>query len=352
MCVATARMKTCLTSDFDFDLPSESIAHTPAPTRRQSRLLYLDANGRHADTRFCALPSLLRKNDLLVINDSKVIKARLRARKPSGGRAEIMLERMLGPRRALARLNAGKPPRDDAALFIGDDWELRVIDRREEFFTLESMSGDFDTLLQEHGEVPLPPYIKRPAQASDEARYQTVYAKHPGSVAAPTAGLHFDEALLRQLGAAGAEIASLTLHIGSGTYQPLRSDTLQAHRMHEELFETDRALCEAIDTCRQRRGRVVAVGTTTVRVLEALAASGGVRPVRQSTDIFITPGFKFRAVDMMITNFHLPRTTLFVLVCAFGGRERMLAAYRHAIAQSYRFFSYGDAMLIEKNDAV
>lgn len=341
-------MKDYSTSDFDFDLPQELIAHTPAPTRCQSKLLYLDTNGHHTDTYFHSLPLLLKKNDLLVINDSKVIKAKLHAQKPSGGRVEIMLERIISPHQALARLKASKPLQGNAMLCVGNHWKLRVTNTCDEFFTLEAMSGDFDTLLQEYGEIPLPPYIKRHACAADERRYQTVYAKHPGSVAAPTAGLHFDEKLLSQLGDAGVELATLTLHIGSGTYQPLRSDTLQKHRMHEEFFETDRALCDAIRKCRQCNGRVVAVGTTTVRVLEALAATGTVRPAKQSTDIFIQPGFKFRVVDMMITNFHLPRTTLFVLVCAFSGRERMLATYRYAIAQSYRFFSYGDAMLIEK----
>ena len=335
------------TSDFDFELPQHLIADRPATARSQSRLLHA-ANGVCTDTHFHLLPALLKKGDLLVVNDSKVIRARLHARKPGGGRVEIMLERITGKRRALARLKANKPPGAGLQLQIAGDCRVTVTGRQGEFFILQLAAGDFASLLERHGRVPLPPYIKRRDDDDDETRYQTVYAKYPGSVAAPTAGLHFDHALLHSLAGAGVELGSLTLHVGSGTYQPIRAGTLEQHRMHAETFTIDQHLCDAIARCRSRNGRIVAVGTTTVRALETLAAGGAIRPAAKSTSLFIKPGFKFQLTDIMITNFHLPRTSLFVLVCAFAGREQMLAAYRHAIAQSYRFFSYGDAMLIER----
>ena len=346
--------------DFDFDLPQELIAPYPAPTRTASRLLHVRADGGLCDKHFGDLPALLQPDDLLVVNDSRVLRARLRARKDGGGAVEILIERVLKPKLALAHARANKPLRDGSALRVGSR-ELRLQGRRRDLFVLSLRDGDFETLLREHGEVPLPPYIKRKPEALDEERYQTVYAKQPGSVAAPTAGLHFDQAMLSRLRGAGVAIAALTLHVGAGTFQPLRDDDLGRHRMHGERLRVGPALCAEIAACRRRRGRVVAVGTTVVRGLESAAAhtdgsgadGGGerdVQPYDGETEMFIRPGFRFRVTDAMITNFHLPRTTLFVLVCAFAGRARMLAAYRHAIGKRYRFFSYGDATWLERND--
>lgn len=335
---------------YDFQLPADLIADYPAHERSASRLLHVRADGGLRDTRFAELPALLRAGDLLVVNDSRVIAARLHARKAGGGGVSILIERLAGPRRALAHLRANRPPRRGAVLHIGN-CELRVGERRRDLFTLSLDDGDFNTLLQRHGETPLPPYIRRKPEALDAERYQTVYARHPGSVAAPTAGLHFDRALLAQLRDNGVDAASLTLHIGAGTFQPLRGGAEQ-HRMHREVLHVGEALCDAVAACRKRRGRVVAVGTTVARGLETAAGNGAAlpRPFSGETGLFIQPGFRFRAVDALITNFHLPRTTLFVLVCAFAGRERMLAAYRHAIGERYRFFSYGDATWLDKND--
>ena len=355
-------------NDFHFDLPRELIALYPAPARTASRLLHVRADGGLRDKNFGDLPALLRAGDLLVVNDSRVLRARLRARKEHGGAVEILIERVLEPRLALAHVRANKPLADGCTLAVGER-RLRLAGRRRGLFLLAMDDGDFETLLREHGEVPLPPYIRRPPEALDEERYQTVYAKQPGSVAAPTAGLHFDQAMLSRLRAKGVAIAALTLHVGAGTFQPLRDDNVERHRMHRERLRVDEELCAEIAACRRRRGRVVAVGTTVVRGLESAAANGAgddtggsarddtddddkcdVHPYDGETETFIRPGFRFRATDAMITNFHLPRTTLFVLVCAFAGRERMLAAYRHAIERRYRFFSYGDATWLEKND--
>lgn len=337
-------------SHFNFELPADLIADYPAPARTASRLLHVRADGGLRDGRFTGLPALLRPGDLLVVNDSRVIPARLHARKTSGGAVEILIERLLEAGLALAHLRSNKPLRRGAVLQVGG-CELHVGERRRDLFTLSLGDGDFKTLLRRHGEVPLPPYIRRKPGALDKERYQTVYAKRPGSVAAPTAGLHFDEAMLSRLRADGVEIASLTLHIGAGTFQPLRHETVEQHRMHRETLHVGEALCGAVAACRKRRGRVVAVGTTVARGLETAAANDAEQPLpfRGETGIFIRPGFRFRAVDAMITNFHLPKTTLFVLVCAFAGRERMLAAYRHAVAKRYRFFSYGDATWLDRN---
>ena len=338
-------------SDFHFHLPRELIARYPAPARTASRLLQMPAGGDPRDRRFADLPALVRPGDLLVVNDSRVLRARLRARKDRGGAVEILIERLLKPRLALAHVRANKPLRVGCTLHAGDR-ELHFEGRRRDLFVLSLRDGDFETLLQEHGEVPLPPYLGRKPEALDEERYQTVYAARSGSVAAPTAGLHFDRAMLARLQRIGVEIASLTLHIGAGTFQPLRHDVVERHEMHGETLHIDEALCAAVAACRRRHGRVIAVGTTVVRGLETAAAGGGgeIRPYRGETRIFIKSGFRFRVTDAMITNFHLPRTTLFVLVCAFAGRERMLAAYRHAVAKRYRFFSYGDATWLERND--
>lgn len=333
--------------NFNFDLPERLIADHPTADRTQSRLLHIASNGLMSDRQFCHLPSLLHSDDLLVINNSKVIRARLYGKKTSGGRVEIMLERVFDTHRALARVKASKSPKEGSTLVVGEHC-LEVCERRGEFFVLASVEQNFDTIIEQCGELALPPYIKRAVCDNDAERYQTVYAEHSGSVAAPTAGLHFDQVLIQKLQAQGVHIASLTLHIGSGTYQPVRSESVQDHRMHREWFEVGAPLCTAIDDCRQRGGRVIAVGTTSVRALETLARNGRIEPTAMETDIFIYPGFEFQVVDAMITNFHLPRSTLMMLVCAFAGYPAMMDAYQHAVATSYRFFSYGDAMLIER----
>ena len=329
------------------------IADHPCEQRSASRLLQVPVQGEFIDRTFCDVAELLRPGDLLVVNDSRVMRARLTAYKDSGGKVEILIERLLDDNFALAQLKASKPVRVAAELSVGDV-RLRVIERRGEMWVL-TIAGRarFKELLERHGEVPLPPYIRRPVQALDESRYQTVYAKHSGSVAAPTAGLHFDHALLARLERKGVEMGSVTLHVGAGTFHPLRGDDLDEHVMHEERLQVGAALCAAAAACRRRGGRIIAVGTTAVRALETAADEAGkIHPYNGETDLFIRPGYRFLVPDVMITNFHLPETTLFVLVCAFAGYRRMFEAYRHAIAQRYRFFSYGDAMWLEKNDAV
>lgn len=344
-------------SDFSFELPAELIADRPCAQRSGSRLLKVPARGGFADLVFRNVVGLLNPGDLLVVNDSRVIRARISARKESGGRVEILIERLLDDGRALALMRAAKPLRDGARLLVGDA-AVRVVGRRGELFVLEPEieSGEgcaFSQLLERFGEVPLPPYIRRPVEAFDESRYQTVYAKHPGSVAAPTAGLHFDEALLGLLARKGVQVEALTLHVGAGTFQPLRGEDLGAHVMHRERLRVPARLCAAAAACRKRGGRVVSVGTTVVRALEtACDAAGKIHPYEGETDLFIRPGYRFRSCDALITNFHLPETTLFVLVCAFSGRRRMFEAYRHAVERRYRFFSYGDAAWLERNDAV
>lgn len=339
--------------DFDFYLPPELIAQHPAPERTGSRLLHV-AGERRADLRFLDLPGLLAPGDLLVFNDTKVIKARLFGQKDSGGRVEVMLERIVDARHALAQIRASKMPKPGGRMRLADAFWVRVVARDEGFFTLElEGEGDFWEKAETYGSLPLPPYITHAPEAVDEARYQTVYAKNPGAVAAPTAGLHFDTALLARLVAQGVEVAHLTLHVGAGTYQPVRVERIHEHKMHSEWYHVPEATAEAIRAARARGGRVVAVGTTSMRTLEAAALGGGlVRPGAGETDIFITPGFRFQVVDRLITNFHLPKSTLLMLVSAFAGLDNIRAAYAHAVAARYRFFSYGDAMLLEKCDAV
>lgn len=336
-------------SDFSFDLPAELIAQVPLPERAASRLLHLDAAGAIADRRFRDLADLLRPGDLLVLNDTRVIPARLLGRKASGGRVEVLVERLLGPHRVLAQVRASKTPRDGARLHLEGPIEAAVIGREEEFFVLE-LQGDADvlTLLDRHGHMPLPPYISRPDSSADRERYQTVFAREPGAVAAPTAGLHFEADFLEALAAAGVDIAYVTLHVGAGTFQPLRVERLEDHRMHAERVDVGAAACAQVAAARERGGRVVAVGTTVVRSLETAARSGRLEPFAGDTRLFITPGFEFRVVDALITNFHLPESTLLMLVCAFGGYEPVMRAYRRAIEQRYRFFSYGDAMYVER----
>ncbi len=338
-------------SDFHFDLPSELIAQTPPKQRTASRLLVLEGeSGRWRDSIFRELPSLLRAGDLLVFNDTRVMPARLLGRKKeTGGRVEVLVERVLDHRRVIAHVRASKAPRPGVVLLLEESVEAEVEERREDRFLLRFRDPrPVPELLKEVGRVPLPPYIEREPESLDRERYQTVYARREGAVAAPTAGLHFDGKLLEQLSEQGVERAFVTLHVGAGTFQPVRVDDIRTHRMHAEYAELSPEVCDRIRAAKREGRRVIAVGTTTVRTLESAAREGELRPFRGETDIFIRPGFTFRVVDALITNFHLPESTLLMLVCAFGGYERVMAAYRHAVAQRYRFFSYGDAMFIQR----
>ena len=329
-------------TDFHFDLPPALIAQRPAATRTGSRLLELKGDSlRHH--RFNAVVDLLHADDLLVVNDTRVIKARLMGRKDSGGQAEIVVERLEGENRALCQVRVSKPLKVGRRIVVGsaEESELTVIRREGEFYLLD-FGEPVAPYLERFGRVPLPPYIDREADADDEARYQTVYASAPGAVAAPTAGLHFDEATLDRLQAKGVRTARVTLHVGAGTFQPVRVDDLSRHRMHEERYAIPPSTRRALAEC---RGRVVAVGTTVVRTLEAAAATGA---DCGETRLFITPGYRFLAVDALITNFHLPESTLLMLVSAFAGVERTRRAYAEAVARRYRFFSYGDAMFCER----
>jgi S-adenosylmethionine:tRNA ribosyltransferase-isomerase len=333
-------------SDFHYELPPELIAQHPPARRSASRLLHVARDGLH-DRMIADLPQLLRPGDLLVFNDTRVIPARLHGRKETGGRVELLVERVLDEREFLAQLGVSKTPRSGGRIRVGDD-ELTVVGREDDLFRLRlEGAGTVMEFLGRAGELPLPPYIDHRPDSEDAERYQTVFARKEGAVAAPTAGLHFDEDLLAALDAAGIRRATLTLHVGAGTFQPVRVEDLSRHRMHAERFEIDAGLCEAIAATRAASGRVVAVGTTVSRALESAARSGGLRPLSAETDLFITPGYRFQVVDLLLTNFHLPGSTLLMLVCALGRQDRMLAAYRHAVARHYRFFSYGDAMLIE-----
>ena len=332
-----------LISDFDYDLPDELIAQYPATDRRGSRLLLLADEPE--DRLFTDLPALLRPGDLLVFNDTRVIKARLAATKDTGGRAEVLIERVEGERDALAQVRASKSPRAGSRLRFAGGVAAEVTGRDDEFFKLR-FSADVLPLLEEHGEVPLPPYLKRTADENDSERYQTVYAKDPGAVAAPTAGLHFDTAMLEETLAAGASHAWVTLHVGAGTFQSLRAEQIEANHLHSERVHVDQACCDAVHATRAAGGRVIAVGTTSVRALESASSAGELKPYTGETDLFILPGYPFRIVDAMITNFHLPQSSLLMLMAAFAGKERILAAYRHAVRERYRFFSYGDAMFV------
>lgn len=339
-------------ADFSYPLPRELIAQHPLPERAASRLLALDGgSGALRDLRFADFPSLLQPGDLLVVNDTRVLPARLLGRKASGGACELLLERILDTRRILAQARASKGLRPGTSIALPGGATAEVIARRGELHEL-ALDRDALAYFEAHGNMPLPPYLGREAEAADRERYQTVFADEPGAVAAPTAGLHFDRATLQALERAGVGIARLTLHVGAGTFQPLRSDDIAAHRMHAERYCVPAATVAAIATARLRGGRVVAVGTTVVRALESAAAAGELAAIGGETDIFIVPGHRFRVVDALLTNFHLPESTLLMLVAAFAGRERVLAAYHHAIAGRYRFFSYGDAMFVTPDPAV
>ncbi len=332
-----------LISDFDYELPVELIARYPAADRRDSRLLAV-TDGL-SDLDFSALPSLLHARDLLVFNDTRVIKARLAARKDTGGRAEILIERVSAEREALAHVRASKSPKAGTRLMLKNGAEAEVLGRQGELFSLR-FSVDVMPYLDECGEVPLPPYLEREASSEDIDRYQTVYARDPGAVAAPTAGLHFDEAMLAETLELGARHAWVTLHVGAGTFQSLRDEHIEQNRLHSERVEVSQECCEAVQETRAAGGRVIAVGTTSVRALECASADGAIKPFKGETDLFIVPGYEFRSVDAMITNFHLPQSSLLMLVSAFAGRERVMAAYAHAVREKYRFFSYGDAMFL------
>ncbi|PKM43490.1 MAG: tRNA preQ1(34) S-adenosylmethionine ribosyltransferase-isomerase QueA [Gammaproteobacteria bacterium HGW-Gammaproteobacteria-1] len=332
--------------DFHFDLPPELIAQHPAAERGGSRLLLLDgADGARRDLAFRELPGLLRRGDLLVFNDTRVIPARLFGRKDSGGQVEVLVERIVGEDRVLAHVRASKAPKPGTWLTLEGALEVEMLARDGDLFELR-FPGPVLPLLKRHGRMPLPPYIERDAAEQDGERYQTVYARREGAVAAPTAGLHFDDAMLAQLAAQGIERAFVTLHVGAGTFQPVRVDDIRDHVMHHEYLEVPPETCAAIAAARARGGRVVAVGTTVVRSLESAARGGALAPFAGETDIFIHPGYEFRVVDALLTNFHLPESTLLMLVCAFAGYDNVMAAYRHAVAQRYRFFSYGDAMFV------
>jgi S-adenosylmethionine:tRNA ribosyltransferase-isomerase len=336
------------TDEFTFDLPEHLIAQYPPKQRGASRLLDLSGGGC-AHRQFADLPGLLREHDLLVLNDTRVLKARLSGRKATGGSVEVMVERVLNEHEVLAQMRASKSPRPGGKLLLAGALDVTVLGRAGEFFHLRfEDQRDVSSLLEQYGQLPLPPYITHLADAEDATRYQTVFARKPGAVAAPTAGLHFDEAMLDRLRAQGVRTAYVTLHVGAGTFQPVRAERVAEHIMHSERYEIPQATLEAVREAKARGGRVISVGTTSLRALESAAQSGELRAGGGETNIFITPGYRFRVVDALLTNFHLPKSTLLMLVCAFGGMERMLAAYRAAVAHEYRFFSYGDAMLIER----
>lgn len=329
-----------LVSEFDYELPGELIAQQPARERTASRLLHLDArSGALRDHSFADFPAFVGPGDTLVVNDTRVIKARLAGRKKSGGRIEVFLERALGAREALVLIRASHPPRAGSELVVGADAALTVLGREGDLYKVR-FAQDIDGVLERFGAVPLPPYIAHAPLPEDAERYQTVYAAAPGAVAAPTAGLHFDRESLNRIEARGARVAKITLHVGVGTFLPVRVGQVEQHRMHAERYAIPAATVAAIS------GRkILAVGTTSLRALETAALTGR---TSGETELFVYPGFRFQAVARLLTNFHLPKSTLLMLVCAFGGRENILKAYRHAIEKRYRFFSYGDAMLIER----
>ncbi|MCG8669428.1 MAG: tRNA preQ1(34) S-adenosylmethionine ribosyltransferase-isomerase QueA [Pseudomonadales bacterium] len=336
-------------SDFHFDLPEELIASFPAEQRSGSRLLCLDRfTGDVSDRQFVDIESLLQPGDLLVFNNTKVIPARLWGHKATGGKLEILVERVLSPQEFLAHIRSSKSPKPGAELYIEgvDEPVFEMVERQGELFKLRALGGDVMGLLQEYGHMPLPPYIERADELLDKERYQTVYAERPGAVAAPTAGLHFDDQFLERLANKGVNKTFVTLHVGAGTFQPVRADDIRDHEMHSEWLEVTPETVAAVAKTKAEGGRVLAVGTTSVRCLESASQNGELKTYQGDTNIFIYPGYEFQVVDGLLTNFHLPESTLIMLVSAFAGQEPVLAAYRHAVEQRYRFFSYGDAMLI------
>ena len=342
-------------NDFDYTLPAELIAQSPLAERSASRLLIVTPNSGEApvlaDAVFTDLADLVQPGDLFVFNDTRVIHARLHGVKDSGGQIEVLIERAIGPHEALAQVRASKSPKSGARLRLADAFDVEVLGRVGEFFHLRFPPGeDLLALLERHGKLPLPPYIQRAAGEADESRYQTVYARELGSVAAPTAGLHFDQALLARIAERGAKCAWLTLHVGAGTFQPVRGDDLGEHQMHRERYVIPQETVDAIAATRAAGGRVIAVGTTSMRALEAAAQDGPLEAGSGETEIFILPGFHFQVVDALITNFHLPKSTLMMLVSAFAGMDSIRRTYSHAVEQRYRFFSYGDAMFITRKN--
>ena len=337
-------------SDFHFELPPELIAQYPLESRTDSRLLCLNGKeGTLQDRHISDLTQMLQPGDLLVLNNTRVIPARLYGSKQTGGKVEILVERIVEGDQVLAHVRASKSPKPGSTIRIADDCEFVVIDRHDDLYRLVCKSGlPIRQVLEQYGHIPLPPYITRQDSALDINRYQTVYAQQDGAVAAPTAGLHFDDAMIDALQAKGVNTAFVTLHVGSGTFQPVRVDNIEDHEMHSEYAEVSQDVCDRILETKANGKRVIAVGTTTLRSLETASQSGSLHPYQGETDIFIYPGVPVRTVDVLITNFHLPESTLLMLVCAFAGKENIFAAYRHAIDRCYRFFSYGDAMFIEK----
>ena len=335
-------------SHFDYHLPSELIAQHPALERTASRLLYLN-HGQISDHHFYDLSQFLRPNDVLVLNDTRVIKARLLGMKDSGGKVEVLIERVINEHEAMAQIRASHPPKPHSLLTLASNQKVQVLNREGEFYKLkfETASNVYE-LLEQQGSVPLPPYIEHVANVADRERYQTVYAREPGAVAAPTAGLHFDQALLQRLQQQHIVVTYITLHVASGTFQPLRVTNVLEHKMHSEQYSIPQVTVNAIEHAKQRSGRVVAVGTTSLRALETATINGKLQAGVGETKLFITPGYRFQIVDRLVTNFHLPRSTLLMLVSAFAGIDSIRHAYQHAIQQRYRFFSYGDAMLIER----
>ncbi len=338
-------------TDFQFDIPPELIAQFPTADRTASRLLALDGlTGDIQDLQFTNLMTLLRPDDLLVFNNTKVIPARLLGQKDSGGKVEVLVERVLDQHRVLAHVRSSKSPGPNRHLLMEDKLDVEVLARQGALFELYFHHANTVTdLLQQYGRLPLPPYIERDVSSSDLERYQTVYAQHIGAVAAPTAGLHFDKPLLEALSAKGVATAEVTLHVGAGTFQPVRVEDVETHQMHSERMDVSQQVCDQIATTRAKGGRVIAVGTTSVRALESASQSGEIQPYNGETDIFIYPGYQFHSVDALITNFHLSESTLLMLVSAFAGKDNILAAYQHAIEQQYRFFSYGDAMFLTRD---
>jgi S-adenosylmethionine:tRNA ribosyltransferase-isomerase len=336
------------TDDFDFDLPERLIAQHPPAQRGASRLLQVGKAGL-IDSHFNELMGLVREHDLLVLNDTRVLKARLFGEKESGGKVEVLVERVLDDFNVLAQVRASKTPRADSRLLLAEKLWVRVLGREGEFFRLRFAGEEpVHTLLERYGHLPLPPYITHAAEAEDDERYQTVFSREPGAVAAPTAGLHFDEDMLQALCSKGANLAYVTLHVGAGTFKPVRTEQIEQHVMHSERYTIPQATVDAIREAKVNGGRVIAVGTTSLRALESAAAGGELVAGSGETRIFITPGYRFKVVEVLLTNFHLPKSTLLMLVCAFGGMDKLLTAYRHAVEKEYRFFSYGDAMLIER----
>jgi len=337
-------------TDFQFELPTELIAQFPSDQRTASRLLSLNgASGDINDLQFLDLPSLLRPDDLLVFNNTKVIPARLLGLKDTGGKVEVLVERVLDDHHVLAHVRSSKTPGEGRHLILEEHLDVEVLGRQDALFELY-FHGELSATqaLEQYGRLPLPPYIERDVDKDDLERYQTVYAEHTGAVAAPTAGLHFDQAMLEQIDQIGIETAQVTLHVGAGTFQPVRVDDIKTHQMHSERIEVTEAVCEQVKATHARGGRVIAVGTTSVRALESASQSGQIEPYSGETKIFIYPGYQFKTVDAMVTNFHTSESTLLMLVSAFSGRDNIMAAYQHAIEQKYRFFSYGDAMFITK----